>query len=327
MGLFLKLKGIHHVSAITANANKNVHFYTKILGMRLVKKTVNQDDTSMYHLFYADEIGNPGTDLTFFEIPHAGTTYPGISSISGTSLRVPNDTALKYWEKRLTDYKIDHDGISIQGNHKVIHFRDFENQRLAFISDENNSGVAGGKPWEYSSASIEHGIIGLGPSKLTVKDPEPTIQVLNEILSFKRVGSYPSTFENQEDILIFSTGEGGNGAEVHLEIRNDLPKERPGRGSVHHVAFRVEDENELEKWKIRLNEERIPNSGQIDRFYFQSLYFREPNGILFELATDGPGFTTDEDSEHLGEHLALPPFFEDQRGEIEKKLKPLDPLP
>ncbi|WP_010529349.1 ring-cleaving dioxygenase [Lentibacillus jeotgali] len=320
----MELKGIHHVSAITANAANNYRFYTDVLGMRLVKKTINQDDPSVYHLFYADEIGNPGTDLTFFEIPRAGNTYPGKSSISATSLRVPNDDALKYWEKRLTEHDVDHDGITEQGERRVIHFRDPENQRLTLISDETNSGVKGGKVWEHSSVPADKGIIGLGPVKLTVEDPAPTVKVLTEVLTFREISSYPSPVNGQDDIRIFSTGKGGTGAEIHLEVRNDLAKERPGRGSVHHVAFRVENEDELAKWKDRIVAERIPNSGLVDRFYFKSLYFREPNGILFELATDGPGFATDEDTDHLGESLALPPLFEGQREEIEANLNPLD---
>ncbi|MEN2768767.1 ring-cleaving dioxygenase [Ornithinibacillus xuwenensis] len=320
----MKLKGIHHVSAITANAKKNYEFYTKILGMRLVKKSINQDDPSVYHLFYADEVGHPGTDLTFFEIPNAGNTYPGNHSISGTSLRVPNDISLDYWINRFDKFKVSHDGITTENGRKVIHFRDHENQRLTIVSDENNHGVSGGKPWKHSNASLTHGIIGLGPVKLTVPDSEPTIAILTEVLSFKQVGSYPSPIDGQEDILVFSTGEGGTGAEIHLETRNDLPREKPGRGSVHHVAFRVDNDEELEKWRERLMEARLPNSGVVDRYYFKALYFREPNRILFELSTDGPGFATDEDTEHLGESLALPPFFEDQREEIEANLKPLE---
>ncbi|TFJ91449.1 ring-cleaving dioxygenase [Lentibacillus salicampi] len=320
----MNLKGIHHVSALTANAEQNYHFYTDILGMRLVKKTINQDDPSVYHLFYADEVGNPGTDFTFFEIPRAGHTYPGISSISGTSLRVQNDDALVYWENRLTENGVDHDGITKQGGRQIIHFRDPEDQRLTLVSDETNAGVAGGNVWERSSVPADKGIIGLGPVKLTVQDPAPTVKVLTDILTFQETGDYPSPVSGQDDIRVFSTGEGGTGAEVHLEVRHDLPKERPGRGSVHHVAFRVDSEDELAKWIDRIKKERIPNSGLVDRFYFKSLYFREPNGILFELATDGPGFATDEDPDHLGESLALPPFFEDRREEIEAKLNPLD---
>lgn len=317
------LKGIHHVSAITANAEKNYQFYTTILGMRLVKKSVNQDNPAMYHLFYADEAGSPGTDLTFFEISNAGRTHQGNHSISRTALRVPNDDALLYWEKRFNDYKVDHDGITTQGERKVIHFRDHEDQRLVLISDETNQGVSGGNPWKHSQASVEHGIVGLGPVTLTVPDPKPTINVLTEILSFQQTDKYPSPIDGQEDILVFATGEGGTGAEVHLEVRSDLPKERPGRGSVHHVAFRVENDEELAMWQERLVDARIPNSGVVDRYYFKALYFREPNGILFELSTDGPGFATDETIDHLGETLALPPFLENQRAEIESKLTPL----
>ncbi|MFC2947848.1 ring-cleaving dioxygenase [Virgibacillus sediminis] len=320
----MELKGIHHVSAITANAQKNYHFYTDVLGMRLVKKTVNQDDTSMYHLFYADSIGRPGTDLTFFEIPRAGTTYPGTSSISGTSLRVPDDKALDYWLKRLTEKKVDHQGIKQQGRHKTIPFQDPEGQRLTLNSDQHNEGVEGGQVWEHSSVPSDKGIIGLGPVRLTVKDPRPTEEILTNVLTFTKTGSYPNPVPGQKDIDIFSTGQGGHGAEVHLETRDDLEKERPGRGSVHHVSFRVEDVKELEEWVERLKSNRLPNSGIVERYYFKALYFREPNGILFELSTDGPGFAADEDVERLGETLSLPPYIESQRQEIEAKLKPLE---
>lgn len=320
----MEIKGIHHVSAITASAQNNYHFYTKILGMRLVKKSVNQDDTSMYHLFYADEVGNPGTDLTYFEIPHAGHTYEGNNSISATSLRVKDDAALRYWEHRLEENGIEHEGVVEQNGRSVLHFRDPEGQRLVLVSDETNQGVAPGVPWDNSPVPPEKGITGLGPVKLTVPMADPTVNVLTNILGFRETGSYPSTTENQPAIRVFEVAEGGTGAEVHVEERKDLSKERPGRGSVHHVAFRVNDVDELEQWVSKISGERFPNSGLVDRFYFQSLYFREPNGILFELATDGPGFATDEDIDHLGESVALPPFFEDRRAEIEAKLQPLD---
>ncbi|WP_173918421.1 ring-cleaving dioxygenase [Halobacillus sp. Marseille-Q1614] len=313
----MELKGIHHVSAITANAQKNYDFYTNILGMRLVKKTVNQDDTSMYHLFYADTKGNPGTDLTFFEIPRAGHTYPGTHSISTTSLRVKDDDALIYWKERFVKLKVDHGDIIEVMNRKSMNFRDHEGQRLTLVSDENNSGVAAGTPWEKSPIPKEYGITGLGPVHLSVKDAGPTKKVLKEILGFRETG----TINNR---LVMETGEGGSGAEVHIEERTDLPREKPGRGSVHHVAFRAADEQELAKWKTIIEKAGFPNSGLVDRFYFKSLYFREPNHILFEIATDGPGFDTDEDIERLGENLALPPFLEDQRDQIEAKLRPIN---
>ncbi|WEG10821.1 ring-cleaving dioxygenase [Pullulanibacillus sp. KACC 23026] len=314
------LKGLHHVSAITARAVDNFKFYTEILGMRLVKKSVNQDDTSVYHLFYADERGNPGTDLTFFEIPFAGHTYPGTNSISATSLRVPSDKALNFWKKRFEAYGVDHDPISTESGRASLAFRDFEDQRLILVSDENNHGVAGGKPWEKSPVPVEYGIYGLGPAQLTVADKKLTASVLMDVMGFRETRTF---IQDGQTVTVYEVGEGGSGAEVHLLENSELPKERPGRGSVHHVAFRVESEEELRKWIDPITQYRLPNSGFVERYYFKSLYFREPNGILFELATDGPGFEGDEDFEHLGEKLALPPYFEDQREEIEANLKPL----
>ncbi|MGI8313538.1 ring-cleaving dioxygenase [Halobacillus mangrovi] len=312
----MKLKGIHHVSAITASAKNNYDFYTNVLGMRLVKKTVNQDDPSMYHLFYADREGSPGTDLTFFEIPRAGHTYPGTNSISTTSLRVKENQALKYWKERLEKFQVAHDPITERYGRKTLSFRDHEDQRLMIVSDEHNEGVESGVPWEKAPVPQERGITGLGPIHLTVPDAEKTKKVLVDILGFRQSGNY-------DGIVVFETGQGGTGAEVHLEERSDLSRERPGRGSVHHVAFRVENEEELKQWQSIIQEHGFPNSGLVDRYYFKSLYFREPNHILFELATDGPGFATDEDIDHLGEGLALPPFLEEKRDEIETSLAPL----
>ncbi|WP_027956659.1 ring-cleaving dioxygenase [Halobacillus kuroshimensis] len=313
----MELKGIHHVSAITASAAKNYDFYTNVLGMRLVKKTVNQDSPSMYHLFYADEKGNPGTDLTFFEIHRAGHTYPGTRSISTTSLRVKDDEALLYWQKRLIAYDLDVDRVQERLGRKTLAFRDPEGQRLMLVSDQNNSGVRAGTPWENSPVPQDSGITGLGPVHLTVHEAVKTEKVLTEVLGFRKVGAY-------DQWTVYETGEGGSGAEVHVEEKPDEQPEKPGRGSVHHVAFRVENEEELAKWKTIIDAAGYPNSGLVDRFYFKSLYFREANHILFELATDGPGFATDEDPAHLGESLALPPFLEHEREKIEKTLTPLD---
>ncbi|MEK5524044.1 ring-cleaving dioxygenase [Heyndrickxia sporothermodurans] len=320
----MQLKGIHHVSAFTANAQNNFYFYTKTLGMRLIKKTVNQDDVSVYHLFYGDELGNAGTELTFFEIPHAARNHDGNNSISEISLRVKNNQALAFWKNRFEELAIEHSEIEEVFNRKALRFKDFEGQRLILVSDENNQGVAAGTPWGKSPIPNEYGIIGLGPVKLTVPNSEPTVEVLTDIMGFSLKGKYPSAVHGQPDVLVYETGEGGTGAEVHIEERTDLPRERLGRGGVHHVAFRVDNEEELKEWVQKIKGERMPNSGFVDRFYFKSLYYREPNGILFELATDGPGFATDEDIEHLGERLALPPFLEQKRSQIEANLKPLD---
>ncbi|TFB21842.1 ring-cleaving dioxygenase [Filobacillus milosensis] len=319
----MNLLGIHHLSALTANAQNNVDFYTKILGMRMVKKTVNQDDPSVYHLFYGDEVGNPGTELTFFEIPNAGQNHDGNRSISTTSLRVPNDEALRYWEKRLNEHDVENEGIVEQFGRNVIPLKDFENQRLILVSDENNEGVPGGTPWEKSEAEPNYGIIGLGPIHLTIPELESTEAILTKVMGFRRKGEYKHHSTGQE-VIVFETGEGGTGAELHIHVRTDLPQERLGRGGVHHVAFRVKDEETIREYLEQLNEIGMGNSGFVDRFYFRSVYFREPNGILFELATDGPGFATDEDVDHLGETLALPPFLEDRREMIERTLKPIN---
>jgi len=323
MTTVMPLKGQHHVSAITANARGNFDFYTKTLGMRLVKKTVNQDDTSVYHLFYADERGNPGTDLTFFEIPMAGQTVPGANAITLTTLRVASDASLAYWKSRFASLGVDHDDIDRRSGRAMLAFRDPEGQRLALVSDEGNVGVAGGRPWANGPVPVEHGIVGLGPVELTVSRPERTAQILTELMGYRVKGSYPSNVEGQPDVVVYETGEGGTGAEVHLTERADLPRERSGRGSVHHVAFRVDNEEELHRWVERVSAAGIPNSGFVERYYFKSLYFREPNGILFELATDGPGFEGDEPFERLGERLSLPPYFEPRRAQIEAGLKPL----
>ncbi|MBP1155553.1 MULTISPECIES: ring-cleaving dioxygenase [unclassified Paenibacillus] len=319
----MNVKGIHHLSAMTGNAPGNFKFYTEVLGMRLVKKTVNQDDTTAYHLFYGDERGNPGTELTFFDFPGVGPTSPGISSISGTSLRVPSDAALRYWIERFTEHGVKHSAITEFADRNVIFFEDPEGQKLALVSDETNVGVIGGIPWDKSPVPAEFGIIGLGPVKLTVRKPDSTLAALR-LIGFTEKKRIPALVEGQDDIIIMQTGEGGSGAEVQVEPRSDLPVGRQGKGGVHHVAFRVEDKQELLSWIEILNKAGLPNSGFVERYYFRSLYFREPNGILFELATDGPGFATDEPYESLGESLALPPFLENQRKSIEENLKPLE---
>jgi glyoxalase family protein len=285
---------------------------------------VNQDDISVYHLFYGDETGNPGTELTFFELPNAGRNRDGNNSISALSLRVPDDQALEYWKQRFTTLNVEHETVIERGGRQTLGFRDHEGQRFLLVSDQNNQGVAGGKPWTGSPVPVEYGIVGLGPAHLTVETAEHTALILEDLLGFRRKGTYPSPVAGQPDVVVFETGEGGSGAEVHLEERTDLPQERLGRGGVHHVAFRVDNEEELKLWIERIRTVQLPNSGFVDRFYFRSLYFREPNGILFELATDGPGFATDEPVEHLGESLALPPFLEAKRAQIEAHLKPLD---
>ena len=312
--------GIHHVSGMTANAAGNLHFYTQVLGLRLVKKTVNQDDTSAYHLFYGDEIGNAGSEVTFFDIPQLGRNQPGVSSISNIALRVPDEAALEYWQQRFSEHKVKHDPIALRAGRPSLRFEDPEGQSLQLVSDNT---APSDSHWHKSPVPQAAGIKGLGPVALTLREASPSAMILEQLLGFEEQSSYadPSTGHT---VRVFANPEGGAASEVHLHERPDLPLARLGRGGMHHVAFRVPDEESYQAWLSHLQQAGIPNSGAVDRYYFRSIYFREPNGILYELATDGPGFATDEDPAHLGERLALPPFLEPQRAAIEAKLQPLD---
>jgi glyoxalase family protein len=280
----MQLTGIHHLTAISAKPRDNLAFYTGLLGMRLVKKTVNQDDVSAYHLFYADGKASPGSDLTFFDFP-LDPERRGANSISRTGLRVAGAKSLGYWRDRLakaggrTSEVVEVDG------RLTLPFEDGEGQRLVLIDD---GGVGPANPWEKSVVPTEHQIRGLGPIVLTVQNLARIEQVLTGVMNMRRAREYASP-HSTVPVHVFEMGQGGPAAELHV-----------------------------------LEQTNLANSGEIDRFYFRSLYFREPNGILFEIATDGPGFATDEPLEKLGERLALPPFLERRRAEIEAGLKPLD---
>ena len=312
----MQLTGIHHLTAISAKPRENLAFYTGLLGMRLVKKTVNQDDVSAYHLFYADGKANPGTDLTFFDFP-AAPERRGTNSISRTGLRVAGETSLGYWRDRLRLAGA-HTGEVIEVDGRLtLPFEDGEGQRLVLVDD---GGEGPASPWERSPVPAEHQIRGLGPIVLTVHELSRTALVLTEIMNMRLVRDYAA---HGARIHVFAMGEGGPAAELHVLEQKDVPPSRQGAGAVHHVAFRTPDEAQYHGWTRHLSELGVPNSGEIDRFYFRSLYFREPNGILFEIATDGPGFATDEPMAALGEKLALPPFLEGRRAEIEAGLKPI----
>jgi len=312
----MQLTGLHHVTAVTSDAPRNYDFYTKTLGLRLVKKTVNQDDVSAYHLFFADGLASPGSDLTFFDWPVARERR-GTNSIVRTSLRVGGQNALAFWAKRLREHGVASGDIAERNGRAVLDFEDFEGQRLSLVDD---GGAGNAHPWQRSSVPAEHQVRGLGPVTLSVPDLPRTDAALTAIMNMHEIRTYE---ENAREVHVYSMGEGGAAAEVHVIIEPDLPPARQGAGAVHHVAFRTPDEASYRAWNDRLQELRVPSSGPVDRFYFRSLYFREPNGILFEIATDGPGFATDEPLDSLGEKLSLPPFLESQRAQIEAGLKPL----
>jgi len=319
----MQLTGIHHLTAITARISDNHAFFTGTLGLRLVKKSVNQDDVSAYHLFYADGQASPGTDVTFFDWP-VPPERRGTHSIVRTALRVANEATLQWWEARLTEQKVKHGSIERIDGRATLAFEDAEGQRLALVVDDGEDPA---HPWERSPVPAEHQIRGLGPITLSVPQPEPTERILVDVLNMRRERDYqwkPAGGSRAVEVRVYAMGEGGPGAELHLAIEPETPRARQGAGAVHHVALRTPDEEQYARWADRLNEFSLPSSGPIDRFYFRSLYFREPNGILFEIATDGPGFDADEPMESLGEKLALPPFLEDRRAEIEAGLKPIE---
>ena len=312
-----ELKGVHHVTAITSSAEKIYEFFTTVLGMRLVKKTVNQDDIRTYHLFFADDKGSAGTDMTFFDFPGMPKGIHGKNEISKTSFRVPGDAALAYWVKRFDRFGVAHTGIEEQFGKKTISFSDFDDQQYQLISDEMNKGIASGTPWQKGPVPLEYAITGLGPVFVRISNFAALKAMLVSALKFKETAQEGS-------FHLFETGEGGNGASVIVEENSELPEARQGYGTVHHAAFRVADTEELEEWIAWLNQLRLPNSGLADRFFFQSLYARVASQILFEFATDGPGFMGDEPYETLGEKLSLPPFLESKRAAIEQSVRPID---
>ena len=308
------LHGLHHVTAVTADARANYHFYTCLLGMRLVKKTVNQDDVSAYHLFYADEAGSPGTDLTFFEWPQSAPARQGAGAVTETALRVAGGPeALTGWAAWLDENKVPHGDIeaATATAPASLPFQDFEGQHLRLLAAPVDAAAEaparGGVPPGLS-------VLGLGAVTLAVPGVEPTTRFLTDVLGFRA---------HAGDASLFETGPGGPGAQLRLTASRE--RGYGGAGGVHHVAWRVRDLDEQRTWEEHLAQYRVGNSGLVDRFYFQSLYFRIPGNILFEIATDGPGFTADgEPAEHLGERLSLPPFLENQRRVIEAGLRPLD---
>lgn len=312
-----ELTGIHHVTAITSSAEKIYDFFTHVLGLRLVKKTVNQDDIQTYHLFFADDKGSAGTDMTFFDFPNIPKGVHGNDEISRTSFRVPTDESLTYWVERFERLDIENDGIQEQFGKQVLKFKDFDDQQYQLISDEKNEGVESGTPWQKGPIPLEHAITGLGPIFLTYADFDYIKAVLEQVYSMREIGQ-------EETFHLFEMGEGGNGAQVIVDVQENLPVHREGFGTVHHVAFRVDDKKAIEDWITHYQQFQLPNSGFVDRFFFQSLYARVTRGILIELATEGPGFMGDEPYETLGEKLSLPPFLEDSRESIESQVRHFD---
>jgi glyoxalase family protein len=299
----VRFEGIHHITLITGDAPRNVDFYTRVLGLRLVKKSVNQDDPTVYHLFYADEKGSPGSDITFFEYPNAPRGTAGAGMIHTIRWRVASTDALDFWTERLRAEDVD---TTREGDRLV--FADFEGMRceLAAVDPTDEPLVA-----EHPEIPAELALQGFDGVRAYARDPERSRGFFEETLGFVPSGG------NEWEV------RGGKRGSFYAY--DDAPRgvmAMPGAGTVHHVAW-ASPMDEHQAWR-----DRVVNAGArptpiIDRFYFRSIYFREPNGILFEIATIGPGFAADEDPEHLGERLSLPPDYEHLRGQLEGVLTPL----
>lgn len=315
----MNLHGLHHVTSISAKIGENAHFYTNVLGLRLVKKSVNQDDVSAYHLFYADKVGSPGTDMTFFDWPRIPQERRGTDSITLTAFRVNGQGALKYWDERLQAHGITTQGIESFAGRSMLRFEDAEGQRLALVDDEGAD--FHGEIWDEPDIPAEYALRGFYAAMISVPNLENVEPILTRVLNFSEFkrADYPDGHE----VIIYNMDGGGAGKELWVMEEPNAPIARSGAGGTHHIAFRVDDREEQTDWRQRIAGVGLPISGFIDRFYFHSIYFRISNGILFEIATDGPGFATDEDLETLGERLALPPFLEPQREQIEAGLKPI----
>jgi glyoxalase family protein len=255
--------------------------------------------------------------MTFFDFPGIPKGVHGTNEISKTSFRVPSDRALDYWVKRFDRLDVKHTGLKEQFGKQTLSFVDFDDQQYQLISDENNEGVASGTPWQKGPIPLEYAITGLGPIFIRISNFDHFKEMLEKALLFKEIA--------QEGAFhLFEVGEGGNGAQVVVEHNVILPQAQQGYGTVHHVAFRVEDRAALEEWIERMKSIGFSTSGYVDRHFFESLYVRVAPQILFEFATDGPGFMGDEPYETLGEKLSLPPFLEPKREQIEKLVRPID---
>jgi len=317
----MQLTGLHHITAVSARIADNLDFYTRVLGLRLVKKSVNQDDVSAYHLFYADKLGSPGTDMTFFDWPHAGPNVRGSDSIAGAAFRVSSREALEFWAQRLDEKGVEQDEITEFAGRQLLPFEDPEGLRLYLVND--HGAAFEGEIWQRSDIPEEYALRGFYSVILSVPSIDRLAGIFKNILNYEELET-GQWIDQKSNAIIYTTMQNGSaGTEVWLLEQPHEGRARLGAGGVHHVAFRVKDFETQKKWHSHISQAGLPISNLIDRFWFRSIYFRVSNGILFEIATDGPGFAIDEAQDSLGERLVLPPFLEERRQEIEADLIPI----
>jgi len=305
------LLGIHHVTAIAGDPRTNVAFYASVLGLRLVKKTVNFDDPETYHLYFGDELGHPGTIMTFFPWPGARRGRPGVGQLTVTSFAVPPQ-ALGYWSERLRSHGVPAERGDLL-EEELLAFADPDGLKLEIVgvpSAANRTGWAGGP------VPAEHAIRGFAHVTLAEEGYEATARLLADVMGFRLAAETGNRFR-------YAIGDGAAGMRVDVLCMPDAPPGRIAVGTVHHIAYRVASDIAQGQWRERLVGQGINVTPVLDRQYFRSIYYREPGGVLFEIATDGPGFTVDESTAELGTHLALPPWLEPRRVAIASRLPEL----
>jgi glyoxalase family protein len=305
--------GIHHVTAIAGPARRNLDFYTRALGVRLVKKTVNFDDPGTYHFYYGDESGQPGTIITFFPWEHAASGRLGVGEVEETVFRVP-EGSLGYWTHRFVENGVIHEAVKKRFGQTLLSFKDPDGVGLALAAVP---GVESEPAWGAGDVPTEHAIRGLHSVSLLLREAAPTGAILADVLGF-------SEADHEDSTVRFMAGGTAIGGIVDIRVAGDSLRGRQGAGSVHHIAFRAaDDQAEFAMMKKLAENHGIRTTDQKDRNYFRSLYFREPGGVLFEIATDIPGFAIDEPVASLGKSLKLPPQYEARRRDIEAVLPAL----
>ncbi|KRG08541.1 VOC family protein [Staphylococcus sp. NAM3COL9] len=308
----MNIVGHHHISMYTKDAQINKDFYTQILGLRLVEKSVNQDNPTMYHLFFGDEIGSVGTLLSFFEISNVGKNRPGTNSIHRLSLLVPNKVALSYFKSRLTDANITTTDMTYL-NQPALLFKDVDNLEIVLLVNDDYKIPTTWRKNPYTDIPKQHQILGMGPVELRVREAQPTIDFLKNELNY--------TLRQDVDETVMTLDSEGLYTDF-VVIEQQGEHARPGQGYVHHIAVNTPEDSNLEAVLNTIDHNPGNHSGMIDRYFFKSLYYRH-NSIMYEFATASPGFTVDTDIENLGKELNLPDFMENQRAEIESKLHDL----
>jgi glyoxalase family protein len=309
------LAGIHHVTAIAGDPQRNAEFYVGILGLRLVKRSVNQDDPGTYHLFYADARGSPGTDLTFFPYLNGVRGVRGNGQAVTVAFAIP-EIALNFWAARLTRAGVEAARAAGAFGEEIIAFADPDGLRLELVAGPGTADRAMWSPWLEGPVPVESAIRGIHGVTAQEAALDPTAGFVTGVLGFRQLDEADGT-------LRFGTGGASSGAFLDLLPRPGEARGRVAAGTVHHVAWRTPDDDQQRQWREEIAAGGVEVTPVIDRFWFHSIYFREPGGVLFEIATDGPGFTADEAAEHLGERLVLPPWLEPERQRIEASLPPL----